>query len=687
MNTSIYKLLSQSLGFTEKQIEKTIELLDSGATIPFISRYRKEATGSLDEVQIGNIKEAYDKLCETEKRKKFIISTIEEQGKLSEELKQRIDSCWDITELEDIYLPYKPRRRTRAEIAREHGLEPLAKIIMAQKSEKIKTSAARFVTPEIPDEQTAVEGACDIIAEWVSENERARNTIRRCFEHSAVVHAKVIKGKEIEGDKYRDYFEWSEPLRRCASHKILAVRRGENEGILRVSITPDDDTAIERLQQIFIKGSGETSNLVDKAIKDSYKRLLRPSIESEFAAASKEKADNEAIRIFAENVRQLLLAPPLGQKRVLAIDPGFRTGCKVVCLDAQGNLLHNETIYPHPPRQDSAGAARKLTQLVESYKIEAIAIGNGTAGRETEQFVTNLRYDRKIQVFVVSESGASIYSASKVAREEFPEHDVTVRGAVSIGRRLIDPLAELVKIDPKSIGVGQYQHDVDQTKLKKSLDRTIEFCVNSVGGKRKHRQQAPAHLYIGIRSSTRSKHSRLSQRERRLRPKNRLAQSTPHGSQSVRTSRRVPSYSPCTKSTRQFCRPPGTISHRRKNGGRSELHRKRSDRKQRDEKTTRPQKLHIRRCGYAHFIRHHRRTRQARPGPPPLYRNDGIRRQSQNDRRLTRRNDSQRYSHQHYPIRLFRRHRYQRKRISTYLANGRPIYLQSGRDRLYAPTG
>lgn len=481
MNTSIYKLLSQSLGFAEKQIEKTIELLDSGATIPFISRYRKEATGSLDEVQIGNIKEAYDKLCETEKRKKFIISTIEEQGKLSEELKQRIDSCWDITELEDIYLPYKPRRRTRAEIAREHGLEPLAKIIMAQKSEKIKTSAARFVTPEIPDEQTAVEGACDIIAEWVSENERARNTIRRCFEHSAVVHAKVIKGKETEGDKYRDYFEWSEPLRRCASHKILAVRRGENEGILKVSITPDDDTAIERLQQIFIKSSGETSNLVDKAIKDSYKRLLRPSIESEFAAASKEKADNEAIRIFAENVRQLLLAPPLGQKRVLAIDPGFRTGCKVVCLDAQGNLLHNETIYPHPPRQDSAGAARKLTQLVESYKIEAIAIGNGTAGRETEQFVTNLRYDRKIQVFVVSESGASIYSASKVAREEFPEHDVTVRGAVSIGRRLIDPLAELVKIDPKSIGVGQYQHDVDQTKLKKSLDRTIEFCVNSVG--------------------------------------------------------------------------------------------------------------------------------------------------------------------------------------------------------------
>lgn len=687
MNTSIYKLLSQSLGFAEKQIEKTIELLDSGATIPFISRYRKEATGSLDEVQIGNIKEAYDKLCETEKRKKFIISTIEEQGKLSEELKQRIDSCWDITELEDIYLPYKPRRRTRAEIAREHGLDPLAKIIMAQKSENIKTSAARFVTPEIPDEQTAVEGACDIIAEWVSENERARNTIRRCFEHSAVVHAKVIKGKETEGDKYRDYFEWSEPLRRCASHKILAVRRGENEGILRVSITPDDDTAIERLQQIFIKGSGETSNLVDKAIKDSYKRLLRPSIESEFAAASKEKADNEAIRIFAENVRQLLLAPPLGQKRVLAIDPGFRTGCKVVCLDAQGNLLHNETIYPHPPRQDSAGAARKLTQLVESYKIEAIAIGNGTAGRETEQFVTNLRYDRKIQVFVVSESGASIYSASKVAREEFPEHDVTVRGAVSIGRRLIDPLAELVKIDPKSIGVGQYQHDVDQTKLKKSLDRTIEFCVNSVGV---NVNTASKHLLTYISGlgpqlaqnivDYRKENGDFARRTDLLKVPRMGAKAfeqaagflrIPHAQNPLDNSAVHPERYPIVE----------------KNGGRSELHRKRSDRKQRAEKTTRPQKLHIRRCGYAHFIRHHRRTRQARPGPSPLYRNDGIRRQSQNDRRLTRRNDSQRYSHQHYPIRLFRRHRYQRKRTGTYLANGRPIYLQSGRDRFYAPTG
>ena len=481
MNTVFHKLLSQSLGFTEKQIEKTIELLDGGATIPFISRYRKEATGSLDEVQISNIKEAYDKLCELVKRKEFIRATIDEQGKLSEELRQRIDSCWDATQLEDIYLPYKPRRRTRAEIAREQGLEPLAKIIMAQKSNHIVASASRFISPEVPDEESAIKGACDIIAEWVSENERARNTVRRSFEHSAVITSKVIKGKEEEGDKYRDYFEWSEPLRRCASHKILAIRRGENEGILRVAIAPDDDKALEHLERIFVKSSGETADLVAHAVKDGYKRLLRPSIESEFAALSKERADNEAIGIFAENVRQLLLAPPLGQKRVLAIDPGFRTGCKIVCLDAQGNLLHNETIYPHPPRQDFAGAARKLTQLVESYKIEAIAIGNGTAGRETEQFVTNLRYDRKIQVFVVSESGASIYSASKVAREEFPEHDVTVRGAVSIGRRLIDPLAELVKIDPKSIGVGQYQHDVDQTLLKKSLDRVVEFCVNSVG--------------------------------------------------------------------------------------------------------------------------------------------------------------------------------------------------------------
>ncbi len=479
MNTIFYTLISQALGITEKQVEKTIELLDGGATIPFISRYRKEATGSLDEVQIAEIKEHLDKLREVEKRKESILATIEEQGKLTEELKQRIANCWNLTELEDIYLPYKPRRRTRAEIARENGLEPLAKIIMAQNATHL--SASRFINPQVPDEESAIKGACDIIAEWVSENERARNTLRREFDHTATLTTKVVKGKEEEGDKYRDYFDWSDSLRRCASHKILAIRRGENEGILRVSITPDDEEAVGRLQRLFVKGSGESSQLVADAVKDSYKRLLRPSIESEYAASSKAKADEEAIRVFAENVRQLLLAPPLGQKRVLAIDPGFRTGCKVVCLDAQGNLLHNETIYPHPPRQDHAGAARKLTQLVESYKIEAIAIGNGTAGRETEQFVTNLRYSHKVLVFVVSESGASIYSASKVAREEFPDHDVTVRGAVSIGRRLIDPLAELVKIDPKSIGVGQYQHDVDQSLLKKSLDRTVEFCVNSVG--------------------------------------------------------------------------------------------------------------------------------------------------------------------------------------------------------------
>lgn len=481
MNTTFPKILAQSLGIAEPQVAKTIELLEGGATIPFISRYRKEATGSLDEVQIGRIKEDYDRLCELAKRKESILSTIDEQGKLTDELRQRIDSCWNTTELEDIYLPYKPRRRTRAEIARERGLEPLAKIIMSQRNDRIEASASRFITAEVPDAESAIKGACDIMAEWVAENERARNTVRRSFEQSGVIAAKVVKCKETEGDKYRDYFAWSEPLRRCASHKILAVRRGEKEGILRVSIAPDDEQALARLQRLFVKGEGEASTLVGEAVTDSYKRLLRPSIESEFAASSKEKADDAAIAVFAENVKQLLLAPPLGQKRVLAIDPGFRTGCKVVCLDAQGNLLHNETIYPHPPRQDRAGAARKLTQLVESYKIEAIAIGNGTAGRETEEFVTNLRYDRKIQVFVVSESGASIYSASKVAREEFPDQDVTVRGAVSIGRRLIDPLAELVKIDPKSIGVGQYQHDVDQTKLKRSLDRVVEYCVNSVG--------------------------------------------------------------------------------------------------------------------------------------------------------------------------------------------------------------
>ena len=474
-------MIATALNIAERQVKNTITLLEGGATIPFISRYRKESTSGLNEVQIGEIKERHDKLCEIAKRKDTILATIEEQGKLTPELKRRINVCWNATELEDIYLPYKPKRKTRAESARQKGLEPLAAILMMQRENNLMARARTFLNKDVKDEEEALKGARDIIAEQVSEDERSRNQLRNQFNRQAIITSKVVKGKEEEAIKYKDYFDFSEPLKRCTSHRLLAIRRGEAEGLLKVSISPDDEECTERLERNYVRGNNECSQQVKEAIKDAYKRLLKPSIETEFAVLSKEKADEEAIRVFAGNLRQLLLAPPLGQKRVMGIDPGYRTGCKVVCLDAQGNLLHNETIYPHPPKSEHAISARKLTKLVEQYQIEAIAIGNGTASRETETFVTNQRYDRKLQVFVVSEDGASIYSASKIAREEFPDYDVTVRGAVSIGRRLMDPLAELVKIEAKSIGVGQYQHDVDQTALKKSLDLTVESCVNSVG--------------------------------------------------------------------------------------------------------------------------------------------------------------------------------------------------------------
>ena len=475
------KMIATALNVAVRQVENTLSLLNGGATIPFISRYRKEATGGLDEVQIGEIKERYDKLTEIAKRKETILKTIEEQGKLTADLKKRIEACWDATELEDIYLPYKPKRKTRAEAARQKGLEPLATILMMQRENNLMARVRTFIKGDVKDEEDALKGARDIIAEQVSEDERSRNQLRNQFNRQAIISSKVVKGKEEEAAKYKDYFDFSEPLKRCTSHRLLAIRRGEAEGLLKVSISPDDEECTERLERNYVRGNNECSQQVKEAVRDAYKRLLKPSIETEFAALSKEKADEEAIRVFAGNLRQLLLAPPLGQKRVMGIDPGYRTGCKVVCLDAQGNLLHNETIYPHPPKSEHGVSVRKLTKLVEQYAIEAIAIGNGTASRETEAFVTSQRYDRKLQVFVVSEDGASIYSASKIAREEFPEYDVTVRGAVSIGRRLMDPLAELVKIDAKSIGVGQYQHDVDQTALKKSLDTTVESCVNSVG--------------------------------------------------------------------------------------------------------------------------------------------------------------------------------------------------------------
>lgn len=478
------QMIATALKLPVHRVENTLKLLQGGATIPFISRYRKEATGGLDEVQIGDIHTRYEKLCELAKRKETVLSTIEEQGKLTDALRERITNCWDTTELEDIYLPFKPKRKTRAEVARQKGLEPLAMLLLMQRENNLSARVRPFVKGEVKDEEDALKGARDIIAEQVNEDERARNLIRNQFSRQAMISSKVVKGKEKEEAalKYRDYFDFSEPLKKCTSHRLLAIRRGEAEGILKVSITPDDETACtERLERQYVHGNGECSAQVAEAVNDAYKRLLKPAIETEFSTLSKEKADEEAIRVFAENLRQLLLAPPLGQKRTMGIDPGYRTGCKVVCLDAQGNLLHNEAIYPHPPKSETALAGRKLVKLVEQYKIEAIAIGNGTASRETERFVTSQRYDREVQVFVVSEDGASIYSASKIAREEFPEYDVTVRGAVSIGRRLMDPLAELVKIDAKSIGVGQYQHDVDQTKLKASLDQTVESCVNLVG--------------------------------------------------------------------------------------------------------------------------------------------------------------------------------------------------------------
>ena len=489
------KLIANALQLQEKAVANTLSLLEEGCTIPFISRYRKERTGGLDEVQIAAISDRFDKLKEIEKRKETVIKTITELGKMTPELQQRIEACWDATELEDIYLPYKPKRRTRAQVAREQGLEPLAKILLLQWERDPERIAEKYVKGDVKDTEAAIKGAQDIIAETVSEDERSRQQLRNAFSRQATIFSKVVKAKADtdEAAKYSDYFDWQEPLKRCSSHRLLAMRRGEDEGILRITISPNDEEAVERLKRHYVYGNTPCGKLVAEAIDDGYKRLLKPAIETEFAALSKEKADDEAIHVFAENLRQLLLGAPLGQKRVMGVDPGFRTGCKVVCLDAQGNLLHHEAIFPHPPVNKRTEAAVAILKMVKKYQIEAISIGNGTASRETEHFIKDAiagRYnidasskvlDHQPQVFVVSESGASVYSASKIARDEFPDEDVTVRGAVSIGRRLMDPLAELVKIDPKSIGVGQYQHDVDQTKLKHSLDQTVESCVNAVG--------------------------------------------------------------------------------------------------------------------------------------------------------------------------------------------------------------
>ncbi|MBS1446012.1 MAG: RNA-binding transcriptional accessory protein [Odoribacter sp.] len=462
-------------------IRNLLQLLEDGATVPFIARYRKEMTGNMDEVRIAEIKTLYTQFQELEKRKTSVLESIREQGKLTAELERQILECEESRLLEDLYLPFKPKKQTRAAKARLKGLEPLAVILMRQEAGDVGDKAARFVKGEVESEEEALQGARDIIAEWINENEVARNRIRRLIEREAFMRAKGIKGKEKEGEKYTDYFDYRESLKQCPSHRMLAIRRGEAEGFLKVNLEIEEEKALEGIEKIVVKGNNECTSQVRMAVKDAYKRLLFPSIEAEYMSLAKQKADTEAIRVFAENLRQLLLASPLGNKRVLAIDPGFRTGCKVVCLDETGKLVHNENIYPHPPQNEYKQAAAKVANMVATYEIEAIAIGNGTAGRETERFIQNLRYDRKVQIFVVSESGASVYSASKIAREEFPNYDVTVRGAVSIGRRLMDPLAELVKIDPKSIGVGQYQHDVDQGKLKEALDQVVESCVNKVG--------------------------------------------------------------------------------------------------------------------------------------------------------------------------------------------------------------
>ncbi len=482
MTEILVKHISSSLSIGKSQVSNTVKLLEEGATIPFISRYRKEATGSLDETEVSAIEKEWKRLLELVKRRETILKSITDQELLTPDLEAKINNCWEMTELEDIYLPYKPKRKTRASAAREKGLEPLAEIIMSQKEEQLELIAEKYINDQVPDIETALTGARDIIAEWINENTDSRNTIRQLFERDAIISSKVVEKKKDEGTKYSDYFDFSEPLKRCAGHRILAIRRAEQEGILRVSIAIDNESAIDSLDKIFIKNKNESAEQVSLAIKDAYKRLLAPSIETEFRNSSKAKADEEAIRVFSENLRQLLLAPPLGEKVTMAIDPGFRTGCKLVCLDQQGNLLHYTTIFPHPPQLKTEEASQIVKELIKKYKIEAIAIGNGTAGRETERFIKSL-LDKSgnTEVFMVNEAGASIYSASETAREEFPDLDLTYRGAISIGRRLMDPLAELVKIDAKSIGVGQYQHDVDQDNLKDELNQVVTSVVNQVG--------------------------------------------------------------------------------------------------------------------------------------------------------------------------------------------------------------
>lgn len=481
MNPTHLSLIAEATSLPTRKIESTVKLLSEGATIPFIARYRKEVTGSLDEVQIAEIQQELKKLEELDKRRETILKAIDEQGKLTPDLRKRIENCWNPTELEDIYLPYKQKRKTRASKAKDKGLEPLAQVIFRQRNNDVEGLAGNFITNEVPSIEEALQGARDIMAEWISEDEKGRNNVRYAFKRGAMVESKVARGKDEEGAKYKDYFKYSEPLKNCPSHRLLAMLRGESEGFLRISVAPDEEETIYHLERNFLDGHGAATNQVKEALQDSYKRLLQPSIETEFRNAAKEKADTEAIEVFAENLRQLLLSPPLGQKRILGLDPGYRTGCKVVVLDESGDLKKNTTIYPHPPQSDEFAAKRTIDHLVTEFGVDAIAVGNGTAGKETVAFCRKIKFFHPVEIFMVNEAGASIYSASEVAREEFPNEDITVRGAVSIGRRLMDPLAELVKIDAKNIGVGQYQHDVNQTRLREGLGLVVESCVNSVG--------------------------------------------------------------------------------------------------------------------------------------------------------------------------------------------------------------
>ena len=636
------QLIAQRSGLKEKYVRQVVDLLQDGATVPFISRYRKEATGGMTDVEVARVASELEDVTELMHRKEFILSAIEGQDKLTPELRTRIGDCWDKTTLEDIYLPYKQKRRTRAQVAREAGLEPLADAIMRQTNTPLKALIAKL-SPLKDDAEGSLQGAKDIIAERVSEDERARQTLRTTFSIHATIRSKVIRGKDAEGQNYRDYFEWEEPLKRCSSHRLLAMRRGEAEGILRVAICVEDEPALERIARQFVRGGSESSQAVREAVEDGYKRLLEPSISSEFATASKQKADEEAIRIFVRNLEQLLMASPLGQKRVMAIDPGFRTGCKVVCLDAEGNLLHHDVIFPHPPRAERIRAMQTLQNLVEKYGVQAISIGNGTAGRETEDFVRHLDLPQGVEIYSVSEDGASIYSASDIGRQEFPDEDVTVRGAVSIGRRLMDPLAELVKIDPSSIGVGQYQKDVNQTALRKSLEETVVSCVNRVGVNLNTASQWLLTYVSGLGPSLAQNIVRYRRENGPFRSRRELMKVPRLGAKAFEQSA-------------GFLRikGSGTIRAGRTDGTGPEMHRRTTDGRQIPSRQDRHGAIRQQGRGAPYPARHHDRAGQARTRPTAATQSLRLRRDGPRHSRPAGRTAAARHRDEHHQLWSFR---------------------------------